>query len=311
MFRIRFHGRGGQGMKTASRILGSAFFAAGYQVQDAPRYGAERRGAPIFAYVRAARAPINERGVIGEPDLVVVADDSLVAIPAAGVCQGLDEHAILLINSHDDAETWRQRLNLRGRVLVLPAPAATPDRAELPYIGAACAGAAAALSGVIERGQLEAAVREELGGMASAVVAANLVQALGAFDQLQTAPVRVTERAARNAADYRAPAWLDLGFEEVERSAPAIHGALTSVQVRTGLWRTLRPVIEYVRCSGCWWVCSTFCPDSAIRVEQGRPVVDYDHCKGCMICVAKCPPHAITAIPEHEAQAAEAAALAP
>ena len=55
MFRIRFHGRGGQGMKTASRILGSAFFLEGYEVQDAPRYGAERRGAPIFAYVRAAK----------------------------------------------------------------------------------------------------------------------------------------------------------------------------------------------------------------------------------------------------------------
>ena len=58
MYRIRFHGRGGQGMKTASRILGTAFFIQGYEVQDAPRYGAERRGAPIFAYVRAAWQPI-------------------------------------------------------------------------------------------------------------------------------------------------------------------------------------------------------------------------------------------------------------
>ena len=56
MYRLRFHGRGGQGMKTAGRILGTAFFLAGFEVQDAPRYGAERRGAPIFAYVRAARA---------------------------------------------------------------------------------------------------------------------------------------------------------------------------------------------------------------------------------------------------------------
>ena len=61
MFRIRFHGRGGQGMKTASRILGTAFFNAGYEVQDAPRYGAERRGAPIFAYVRAAKTVINNK----------------------------------------------------------------------------------------------------------------------------------------------------------------------------------------------------------------------------------------------------------
>ena len=60
MFRIRFHGRGGQGMKTASRILGTAFFKAGYQVQDAPRYGAERRGAPIFAYGRALPREIED-----------------------------------------------------------------------------------------------------------------------------------------------------------------------------------------------------------------------------------------------------------
>jgi 2-oxoacid:acceptor oxidoreductase gamma subunit (pyruvate/2-ketoisovalerate family) len=77
MFRIRFHGRGGQGVKTASQILGTAFFREGYEVQDAPRYGAERRGAPIFAYVRAARASIAERGVITRPDLVIVAGISL------------------------------------------------------------------------------------------------------------------------------------------------------------------------------------------------------------------------------------------
>ncbi|MCK4900049.1 MAG: 2-oxoacid:acceptor oxidoreductase family protein, partial [Anaerolineales bacterium] len=89
MYRIRYHGRGGQGMKTASRILGTAFFLEGFEVQDAPRYGAERRGAPIFAYVRASRKPINERGIIRRPDLVIVADDTLVSIPAAGVLSGL------------------------------------------------------------------------------------------------------------------------------------------------------------------------------------------------------------------------------
>ena len=46
MYRIRLHGRGGQGLKTASRLLGTALFLEGFEVQDAPRYGAERRGAP-------------------------------------------------------------------------------------------------------------------------------------------------------------------------------------------------------------------------------------------------------------------------
>ena len=120
MYRIRFHGRGGQGMKTASRILGTAFFLAGYEVQDAPRYGAERRGAPIFAYVRADKAPINERGIINHPDLVIVADESLVPVPAAGVLAGITENTLMLINSSEKEQTWKARLNHSGTILTLP-----------------------------------------------------------------------------------------------------------------------------------------------------------------------------------------------
>ncbi len=127
MYRIRFHGRGGQGMKTAGRMLGSAFFHEGFDVQDAPRYGAERRGAPIFAYVRADRVPISERGIIRRPDLVVVADDSLVPIPAAGVLTGLSGRCVLLIDTHESAETWRRRLSLEAPIIALPAPADTAD----------------------------------------------------------------------------------------------------------------------------------------------------------------------------------------
>lgn len=67
MLRIRFHGRGGQGMKTASRIVGSAAFHAGLVVQDSPVYGAERRGAPMSAMTRTAHEPIRERGMIVRP----------------------------------------------------------------------------------------------------------------------------------------------------------------------------------------------------------------------------------------------------
>ena len=67
MLRIRFHGRGGQGMKTASRIVGSAAFHAGLVVQDSPIYGAERRGAPMSAMTRIAHEPIRERGAITRP----------------------------------------------------------------------------------------------------------------------------------------------------------------------------------------------------------------------------------------------------
>ena len=68
MFRVRFHGRGGQGMKTASRILGSAAFHAGYMVQDSPIYGAERRGAPMSAFVRITHQPLIMRSSLLRPE---------------------------------------------------------------------------------------------------------------------------------------------------------------------------------------------------------------------------------------------------
>jgi pyruvate ferredoxin oxidoreductase gamma subunit len=298
MYRIRFHGRGGQGMKTASRMLGTAFFLAGYQVQDAPRYGAERRGAPLFAYVRAAKEAIHERGIIREPDLVIVADDSLVPVPMAGVLQGANARTVMLINSGEDADTWRHRLNFPGTLLTLPAEAT--ERAELRFVGAACAGAAARLLGVIPRATLEAAVREELADRSETIIQRNLQQALAAFDQMAAQAGCVGEGGIAGVEASSPPDWIDLPLDEADAAAATIHAGATSVEVRTGLWRIMRPVIDYDRCNKCWWVCSEFCPDSAIKVIEGKPVIDYDHCKGCMICVAQCPPHAIAAVPEQQ-----------
>lgn len=306
MYRIRFHGRGGQGIKTASRILGTAFFQAGFEVQDAPRYGAERRGAPIFAYVRASKQAIHERGIIQRPDLVIVADETLVPVPAAGVLSGVRPRTVLLINSHESPESFRHRLNIVSPILILPATSEA-DRAELVFIGAACAGAAARLVGVIAREALEEAIRRELAEFGPDIVAKNLEQATAAFHAMEDHAGCVTEGDDASAADYEQPDWIDLPFEEASISAPVIHAGLTSVEVKTGLWRTLRPVIDYDRCHRCWAICSTLCPDSAISVtSEGFPQIDYDHCKGCMVCVAVCPPHAIAAISERAAKAQEA-----
>ena len=304
MYRIRFHGRGGQGMKTASRILGTAFFLEGFEIQDAPRYGAERRGAPIFAYVRADDRPIIERGIITQPDLVIVADDSLVPVPAAGVLTGVDEHTVLLINSDESTEIWKHRLNLSCEIFTLPAEA--EDRAELRFIGATCTGAAARLLGKISRQVLQQAINEELAELGEVVIDKNLARALEAYDRMQEHEACVQTGPEANAADYSKPAWIDLPFDDARISAPDIHASANSVEVRTGLWRTLRPVIDYDRCNNCWWVCSTFCPDGAIKVNGQTPEIDYDHCKGCMVCVAQCPPHAIEAVPEQLAQQQEA-----
>jgi len=294
----------------ASRVLGTALFRSGFIVQDAPKYGAERRGAPIFSTVRAARAAaedttIKERGTIHRPDLVVVADDTLLAVPAAGTLHGITTTTVVLVNSRESAATWRHRLNLEATLLILPTTEEARDRAELPHIGAICAGAAACLLGVIEPTALEAAISEELATLGPEVVASNRHNAMAAFDAMTAHRGSVEEGNAVSASDYKPPAWIELPVDDASIAAPDIRAIANSVQVRTGLWRTIRPVIDYDYCKHCWWVCSTLCPDSAIAVNADIPVIDYDHCKGCMICVSVCPPHAIGGIPEYLAQQQE------
>jgi pyruvate ferredoxin oxidoreductase gamma subunit len=283
-------------------VLGTAFYHEGFEVQDAPRYGAERRGAPVFAYVRADRRPIHERGVIVTPGLVVVADDTLVGVPTAGVLQGVGADTVVLIDSETDAETWRDRLNLDATVIVLP----RPGGATIQHLGAASAGAAARLTGAIGRAALASALDEEYAELGEVALAASRSVALDAYDRMedhQGIAGEIPNPPATGEAD-----WIDLPFDVADVAAPAIHAALTSVQVRTGLWRSMRPVIDRDRCKGCWWVCSTYCPDDCISVtDDSRPLIDYNTCKGCMICVAQCPPHAIAAVPETEAAAEEEA----
>lgn len=307
MYRIRFHGRGGQGMKTASRIFGTALFLSGFEVQDAPRYGAERRGAPMAAFVRAGRQAILERGVIAVPDLVVVADASLVAIPAAGVLTGIQPDTVLAIAGGVDAETWRQRLHIANTIVPL-ALADAGDDDHIPDTSAQCAAAAAGLLGFIDRKVLADAVDEEISPLGDDIVAANLETALAAFDDVVPWAGSVVEGGVHDVATTPAPAWIDMQAEPAELSAPTIYADLNSVQVRTGLWRTLRPVLEPDKCKKCIWVCGNYCPDGVIAVDdEGYPVVDYEHCKGCMICLAQCPAHAFIAVPEETARQSEEA----
>lgn len=302
MYRIRIHGRGGQGIKTSSRMLGTAFFHEGFEVQDAPVYGAERRGAPMVAYVRAARSPIHERGAIANPDLVVVVDESLIPIPAANVLAGIGPSTVLLINSGAPSEEWRSRLNLAGSIVTLPTSAGSESVLEQAYTGSVCMGAASRLVRCINRASLERAIRDELQGSSEEVVARNVDHALDAYDAVEAYVGNVAEGGTIAARDAPLPDWVDVPFEAALISAPDIRAPATSVQIKTGTWRTTRPVIDLAICNRCTWVCSTLCPDSAIQVTADQqPEIDYDHCKGCLICVAVCPHHAISAVPESTA----------
>lgn len=313
MYRIRFHGRGGQGMKTASRLLGTALFKSGLEVQDAPRYGAERRGAAMFAYVRADRRPIRERGNIVSPDLLLVADDTLFQVPVAGVMAGVTATTVLAIASATPEIIWRDRLKIENPIYQLPGGEVAADD-DFPDVSAQIAGAAARLTGLVSQAVLLQAVEEEIAQFGSKAVEHNLRAAREGFEIMAAGEGSVTEGADQRADRYEKPDWIDLDLDLAATAAPNIYAAANSVQVKTGLWRTLRPVLDPELCGKCVWVCGSSCPDGVIGVDaNGYPEVDYDHCKGCMICVVQCPRHAIAAVPEQEAidalEAADAAQL--
>ena len=105
---IRWHGRGGQGTKTASLLLADAAFNTGKYVQGFPEYGPERMGAPITAYNRISNNPIVIHSNIYEPDYVVVVDDTL--LESVDVTAGLKESGAIVINTVKDAEYLKEVL---------------------------------------------------------------------------------------------------------------------------------------------------------------------------------------------------------
>ena len=109
MTEIRWHGRGGQGAKTACLLLADAAFASGKYVQGFPEYGPERMGAPITAYNRISDEPCAIHSNIYNPDYVVVVDESLLA--SVDVTAGLNPDGGIVINSRRPAAALRPLLN--------------------------------------------------------------------------------------------------------------------------------------------------------------------------------------------------------
>ena len=109
LIEIRWHGRGGQGAKTASLLLADAAFNTGKYIQGFPEYGPERMGAPITAYNRISDEPITIHSNIYEPDYVVVVDDTLLT--SVPVTAGLKKDGAIVINTTKSPEQLKELLN--------------------------------------------------------------------------------------------------------------------------------------------------------------------------------------------------------
>ncbi len=120
LIEIRWHGRGGQGAKTASLLLADAAFNTGKFIQGFPEYGPERMGAPITAYNRISDEPITVHSNIYNPDYVVVVDDTL--LETVDVTAGLKETGAIVINTTKDINYLSSVLNgYKGKIYTIDA----------------------------------------------------------------------------------------------------------------------------------------------------------------------------------------------
>jgi pyruvate ferredoxin oxidoreductase gamma subunit len=291
MLRVRFHGRGGQGAKTASRILGNAAFNAGYNDQDFPIYGAERRGAPVTAFTRFSDEEITERGFIFSPDIVGVMDDSLIDDPLANPFGGLRKGGCAVVNTMRPSETLLpERKDLR--VIAVDLTGMAIQFLGKPVLSSGIAAAVARVSGIGE-GAFLTAVADELRdvGLSEEMVKKNVEFAMAIYGGLKPVELHTEELPSSLELVPLTVVVSGEGMEDVTRTG-------NSAVRHTGDWRTYRPVIDYRKCTDCM-ICYAYCPESAMSVgEDGKVKIDYDNCKGCMICQTECPLGAISQMRE-------------
>ena len=116
LIEIRWHGRGGQGAKTAALLFGEAAIDTGMYIQAFPEYGPERTGAPVSAFNRLSEKPIRLHSGVDSPRIVLVLDPTL--LETVDVLQGLGEDGILIVNTTDSPGEIRKKLSVDSKIKV-------------------------------------------------------------------------------------------------------------------------------------------------------------------------------------------------
>ena len=156
---IRWHGRGGQGAKTACLLLADVAFSSGKHVQGFPEYGPERMGAPITAYNRITDEHCKVHSNIYTPDYVVVVDETL--LKSVDVTKGLKETGALIINSKKTPEEIRPMLNgYEGKVCAVDAEKISMETLGRNFPNTTMLGAVVKVSNVIDQERFVKDMRE-------------------------------------------------------------------------------------------------------------------------------------------------------
>jgi 2-oxoacid:acceptor oxidoreductase gamma subunit (pyruvate/2-ketoisovalerate family)/2-oxoacid:acceptor oxidoreductase delta subunit (pyruvate/2-ketoisovalerate family) len=248
---------------------------AGFWAQSFPEFKAERRGAPISAFLRWDDRPIHRRYRVTECDVLLVVSP---APPSADVLRLVRPGGLVLLNREP-------RFAHSGPFAIARTPASriARDRGVLstegrPMGNVALLGACIRLVAPEALPALEEAITARMGPAAAEL---NVAAARAGYDRCTVQHARAT----------------DVALEEVWALAPAAPrphetplfpvSTADSAAIRTGTWSLERPVLTDA-CNACA-VCVVFCPEGAIARTQGRIAIDEAHCKGCGICEVVCP----------------------
>jgi 2-oxoacid:acceptor oxidoreductase gamma subunit (pyruvate/2-ketoisovalerate family)/2-oxoacid:acceptor oxidoreductase delta subunit (pyruvate/2-ketoisovalerate family) len=267
-------GRGGEGVVLASQLLADAFSRAGLWAQSFPEFKAERRGAPISAFLRwDETSPIRRRYRVRECDVLVVVSPSP---PLPDVLRSVRPGGLVILNREE-------RFPLSGPFEIAHVPGSRIARDDgvlssegRPMGNVAVLGACMKL--LLPEGMhyLEQAIEARLG----AAAAINVLAAREGYERCR--------RQRRREADAR--------LEPVAAAAGTAPAATLplfpvshadSLANHTGSWSLDRPIL-HDECSACA-LCALFCPEGAITRENGHMAIDYLYCKGCGICEVVCP----------------------
>jgi pyruvate ferredoxin oxidoreductase gamma subunit len=159
---IRWHGRGGQGVVTAGKMLAQVALNSGQYFQAFPDYGPERAGAPIRAFTRVSPEPIHKHCQIQRPGMVLVLDPTL--LDSVNVAEGLKEDGVLLVNTDESPASVRQVVGFQtGKVFTVDATKIALETLGREITNTPMLGALVKATGILTVDDLVAQTRKQFG----------------------------------------------------------------------------------------------------------------------------------------------------
>jgi 2-oxoacid:acceptor oxidoreductase gamma subunit (pyruvate/2-ketoisovalerate family)/2-oxoacid:acceptor oxidoreductase delta subunit (pyruvate/2-ketoisovalerate family) len=263
-------GRGGEGVVLASQILADALGRAGHRVQSFPEFKAERRGAPISAFVRWDEAPIHRRYKMTSCDVLASVS---AAPPSAELLARVRPGGLVILNRES-------RFALQGPFTIARVPGSQVARRHgvlsaegRPMANTAVLGGCMKLLLPDALASLEQAIAERMGSRAGPNIrAAREGYALASVQRRLVGDPPVEPHVAVARRELR------IVYPISTTDTLASH---------TGSWSLERPVLLEA-CTACA-LCALFCPEGVITRSNGAMAIDELYCKGCGICAVVCP----------------------